>query len=53
MGLFPEEYDPGAERMLGNFPQGMTHPSHIAAALRLAEAEHPKLSTAADARAGA
>jgi GH15 family glucan-1,4-alpha-glucosidase len=36
LGLFSEEYDPAAERMLGNFPQALTHLSHIEAALALA-----------------
>jgi GH15 family glucan-1,4-alpha-glucosidase len=35
LGLFPEEYDPGKQRMLGNFPQALTHLSHIEAALAL------------------
>lgn len=39
LGLFSEEWDPKARRMLGNFPQGLTHLSHIAAAIALAEAE--------------
>jgi GH15 family glucan-1,4-alpha-glucosidase len=36
LGLFSEEYDPRRERMLGNFPQALTHLSHIAAASELA-----------------
>jgi GH15 family glucan-1,4-alpha-glucosidase len=36
LGLLAEEYDPAAERMLGNFPQALTHLSHIEAALALA-----------------
>ncbi|HKH41710.1 MAG TPA: glycoside hydrolase family 15 protein [Solirubrobacterales bacterium] len=35
LGLFSEEYDPRKQRMLGNFPQALTHLSHIEAALAL------------------
>ncbi|HET9163407.1 MAG TPA: glycoside hydrolase family 15 protein [Solirubrobacterales bacterium] len=35
LGLLAEEYDPAAERMLGNFPQALTHLSQIEAALAL------------------
>jgi GH15 family glucan-1,4-alpha-glucosidase len=35
LGLFPEEYDPRARQMRGNFPQGLTHLAHISATLAL------------------
>jgi GH15 family glucan-1,4-alpha-glucosidase len=35
LGLFSEEYDPRGEEMLGNFPQALTHLSHIEASLAL------------------
>jgi GH15 family glucan-1,4-alpha-glucosidase len=37
LGLFAEEYDARRRLMLGNFPQGLSHLSHIAAAVALAE----------------
>jgi GH15 family glucan-1,4-alpha-glucosidase len=40
LGLFAEEYDPGEEEMLGNFPQALSHLTHISAALALAEARN-------------
>ena len=35
LGLFSEEYDPKAKEMLGNFPQALTHLSHVEASLAL------------------
>jgi len=35
LGLFSEEYDSKSDLMLGNFPQALTHLSHIAAAVAL------------------
>jgi GH15 family glucan-1,4-alpha-glucosidase len=42
LALFSEEYDPRAGVMLGNFPQALTHLSHIAAAVELERASTPE-----------
>jgi GH15 family glucan-1,4-alpha-glucosidase len=40
VGLFAEEYDPHAKRMLGNFPQALTHMALVNTARLLSMPEH-------------
>jgi len=42
LGLFSEEYDPREKILLGNFPQSLTHLSHLTAALALEDAAEGK-----------
>jgi len=39
VGLLAEEYDPGAKRLVGNFPQALSHISLVNAAFNLATGE--------------
>jgi GH15 family glucan-1,4-alpha-glucosidase len=41
LGLFSEEYDAQRREMLGNFPQALTHLSHIEAVIALSEHRGP------------
>lgn len=41
VGLLSEEYDPGAARLLGNFPQAFSHVGLINTARNLTGAEGP------------
>lgn len=43
LGLLAEEYDPVAKRMLGNFPQALSHVALVNTALNLSRAEGPAL----------
>ena len=36
LGLFSEQIDPDSGELLGNYPQTLTHLSHVAAAAALA-----------------
>ncbi len=40
VGLLSEEYDPKADRLLGNFPQAFSHVALINTAANLSMAEH-------------
>jgi GH15 family glucan-1,4-alpha-glucosidase len=41
VGLLAEEYDPAAQRMLGNFPQAFSHLSLVASAFNLSQHARP------------
>jgi GH15 family glucan-1,4-alpha-glucosidase len=54
VGLLAEEYDPRAKRMLGNFPQALTHMALVNTARLLSMPEHEaKSATARGERPGA
>jgi GH15 family glucan-1,4-alpha-glucosidase len=44
VGLISEEYDPAAQRMLGNFPQALTHIALVHAAFALSGQWMPQIS---------
>ena len=45
VGLFSEEYDPKAERMLGNFPQAFSHLAFVISAANLSLGDRSPLLT--------
>ena len=43
LGLLSEEYDPAAQRLVGNFPQAFTHVALLSTALLLSRPDEPHL----------
>jgi GH15 family glucan-1,4-alpha-glucosidase len=52
LGLLSEEYDPVAQRLLGNFPQAFTHVALVNSAFNLTRAEKPVEQRAHAGKAG-
>jgi GH15 family glucan-1,4-alpha-glucosidase len=50
VGLLAEEYDPGARRLLGNFPQAFSHVSLVNTAYNLAREGGPAVDRRGDGR---
>lgn len=48
VGLFSEEYETRGKQMVGNFPQALTHLSHISAALALGRFMQPGAAVATE-----
>lgn len=44
VGLLSEEYDPGARRLVGNFPQAFSHVALVNSAYLLTSPEHTRMS---------
>lgn len=50
LGLLAEEYDPGQQRLVGNFPQAFSHTSLVNTAHNLAHTEKPSTQRGGSAR---
>ncbi len=49
LGLMSEEYDAGAARLVGNFPQAFSHVALVASAMRLSQGGTPDKTPSGDA----